>query len=165
MKQQGELNQMNKGQILWKYMNQMDWLHLPADWLHPPADWFHPPGGLASSAGGLVSSTGRMKPVRRRKKTVCQRKKPVLLVLVFFLLLFFFLKCFLFVFSGSFTIRISTKTCFLWEPMLIYWTIPLIHSCIKGSSLEIRSLLIIFFKKHNRSQRVIQKFSREHWKI
>ena len=49
---------------------------------------------------------------------------PVLLVLIFFFLFFSFLKCFLFICSRSFTIRISVKKRFFWEPMLLYWTIP-----------------------------------------
>ena len=36
------------GPILWKYKDQMNWLHLPADWLHadeasPPTDEASPP--------------------------------------------------------------------------------------------------------------------------
>ena len=60
----------------------------------------------------------------RRMKPVRQRMKPFILVLIFFSYVFP-PKCFLFVCSGSCTIRISIKNWFFLEPLLIYWTIQL----------------------------------------
>ena len=33
--------QLEKGPILCKYKDQMEWLQSPANWLHPPTDWLN----------------------------------------------------------------------------------------------------------------------------
>ena len=50
------------GSILWKYKDQMHWLHSLTDWFHPPADWFHWLGMfLLLSAAGVLPSESALK--------------------------------------------------------------------------------------------------------
>ena len=55
MKKQGEKAIIkNLGSILWKYKDQMDWLHLPADEASLPADEASPPMDKASPIGPYI---------------------------------------------------------------------------------------------------------------